>query len=579
VRVAVLVKQIPVPAELTFAGGHLVRTGVPLETSAYCRRANARAVTLTGGPDDEVVVFTMGRPSAADALREMIACGAHRGVLVSDPALAGSDTLVTAAVLAAAIRLEGPFDLILTGAYSLDSETGHVGIQVAEMLGLPFVGPCRTFEVVSGVAVGAVECDGGYVDVEVALPVVASAAERLCPPSKTEADRWKQVPAGLVREVGIRELGFDPVQVGAVGSPTRVHETVQVPGIRRKRLRTTSAAEAVRLWRDLGAPEGLPEPEWSDGGGAALDDTPVWCVLDPTAIGPDEAMMAAVGALAREMGRQVLAVDARRLPRGGSDAAEDWSAALADRLRIRPPHAVVVESTTWGREFAARVAARLGWGLVGDATSLTVDGGRLLAWKSAFSGQALVPVTSTSPTLMVTVRPGALVGPRPDRSWGLAAADIVPVPRVTRVIASPVRGVDHGMRELQRAKRLVVVGAGVEPEGYPQIEGLCAVLDAGPIAATRKVADQGWLPRSRQIGITGRSVSSELVISIGASGRFNHSVGFSRASVVMAVNTDPEAEIFEQSDIGIVGDWRTVVTELTAVLAASSDRATSASNR
>ncbi|WP_067510211.1 FAD-binding protein [Actinoplanes sp. TFC3] len=580
-RIAVLVKQIPAPVELTFTGGHVVRTGVPLETSAYCRRANARAVTLADGPDDEVVVFTMGPPSAVDVLREMIACGAHRGILVSDRALAGSDTLVTAAVLAKAIRLEGPFDLVLTGACSLDSETGHVGIQVAEMLGLPFVGPCRRFDVVGGVATGAVEYDGGYVDVEVALPLVASAAERLCTPSKTDADRWAQVPAALIREIGVRELGFDPAQVGSAGSPTRVRDTVQVPGMPRRRLLTTSVTEAARLWHDLAVPVALPGSEWSGDARSVLDDTPVWCVLDPTAIGPDEAMLAAVSTLARSVDRRLLAltgvpatvplgVDGQLMLVGGSTAAEDWSAALADRLRSQPPHAVVVEATTWGREFAARVAARLGWGLVGDATSLTVDGGRLLAWKSAFSGQALVPVTSTSPTLMVSVRPGALGGQGSYRSWTVPAAEVMSVPRTTRVTASPVCGLDHEMRELHRAKRLVVVGAGVEPEGYPLIDRLRVLLGAGPIAATRKVADQGWLPRSRQIGITGRSVAPELVLSIGASGRFSHTVGFSRASVVMAVNADPDAEIFAQSDIGIVGDWRAVVTELIAVLTAAS---------
>jgi electron transfer flavoprotein alpha subunit len=589
-RVAVLVKQVPAPVELTFTGGRLVRTGIPLETSAYCRRANARAVNLPGGPDDEVVVFTMGPPSAADTLREMIACGAHRGVLVCDPALAGSDTLVTASVLAAAIRLEGPFDLVLTGAYTLDSETGHVGIQLAERLGLPFVGPCRTLEVVGGVLVGVVEHDGGYSDVEVALPAVASAAERLCLPSRADADRWEQVPAALVRRIGVPELGLDPASVGVAGSPTQIRDPVQLPAVPRRRWRTTSGAEAVRLWRNLGGPVGRPEPAGPDVAYAAPDDNPVWSVLDPTAIGPDEAMLAAVGALARRVGRRVLAVagasatappnvDGRLLLLGGSDAAEDWSAALADRLRARPPHAVVVEATTWGREFAARVAARLGWGLVGDATAVTVEGGRLLAWKPAFSNQALVPVTSTSPTLMMTVRPGALAGPGPYAGRAAPEAEVLPVAGTTRVIASPVRGADHGLRDLHRAKRLVIVGAGVEPEGYLLIEELCALLDAGPIAATRKVADQGWLPRSRQIGITGRSVAPELVVSICASGRFSHSVGFSLASVVLAVNADPEAEIFERADIGIVGDWRAVVTELTAVLGAAAGPLSSASRR
>ncbi|MDE0655579.1 MAG: hypothetical protein OXH58_03315, partial [Acidimicrobiaceae bacterium] len=99
-KIAVLVKQIPAPVEFRMHEGRLVRDGVPLEVNAYCRRANAKAVELAGA-DGEVVVFTMGPPAAADALREMIACGAHRGVHLSDPAFAGSDTLATAVALAA----------------------------------------------------------------------------------------------------------------------------------------------------------------------------------------------------------------------------------------------------------------------------------------------------------------------------------------------------------------------------------------------------------------------------------------------------------------------------------------------
>ena len=137
-RIAVLVKQIPTPESLVLRDGRLVRDGVDLEVNAYCRRANSKAVELAGS-DGEVVVFTMGPPAAAGALREMIACGASRAVHLCDPAFAGSDTLATARALAAAISTEGPFDLVLCGLNSLDADTGQVGPEVAELLGLPFV--------------------------------------------------------------------------------------------------------------------------------------------------------------------------------------------------------------------------------------------------------------------------------------------------------------------------------------------------------------------------------------------------------------------------------------------------------
>ena len=100
--------RFPSPEQFMFDDGHIVRDGVDLEVNAYCRRANAKAVELAC-PGGEVVVFTMGPPDADDALREMIACGATRGVHLCDPAFAGSDTLATARALAAAIRHVGPF--------------------------------------------------------------------------------------------------------------------------------------------------------------------------------------------------------------------------------------------------------------------------------------------------------------------------------------------------------------------------------------------------------------------------------------------------------------------------------------
>ena len=98
---------------------------------------------------------------------------------------------------------------------------------------------------------------------------------------------------------------------------------------------------------------------------------------------------------------------------------------------------------------------------------------------------------------------------------------------------------------------------GVPGDELAALDGLTGALGA-ELAATRKVTDQGWLPRARQVGITGRSIGPRLYIALGLSGKFNHSVGIRRSGTVLAVNNDPEAMIFGLADIGIVGDWREV---------------------
>src|SRR5262245_60851412 len=172
-RIAVLVKQVPKfeAMELT-ADGRLRRDGVELEMNPYCRRAVSLAVSI---PDAQITVFTLGPPSAEDTLREAIAWGDMHaaqidGVLVSDPACAGSDTLATAKALVAALKNGGPFDVILTGRNSVEADTGQVGPEVAELLGLPFLTGVRHFAL-NGTAVSArCEHDDGWVHAEVDLP-------------------------------------------------------------------------------------------------------------------------------------------------------------------------------------------------------------------------------------------------------------------------------------------------------------------------------------------------------------------------------------------------------------------------
>lgn len=585
-QVAVLVKQIPKFESMTLDDrGRLVRDGVELELNAYCRRAVAQGVELVARHGGAVTVLTLGPPSAEDCLREAVAWGCDRdvdtvGVLVTDPAFAGSDTLATARALAAAIEHLGPFDLVLTGRNSVDADTGQVGPEVAQLLDLPFATGARHLALDNGVLDLRCEHDDGWAQLRMSLPAVVSTAERLIDPCKVEPDGRAAVPAERIRRLGATELGEGPW--GEEGSPTTVG-AVRVVDTERERHVLHGAtleeqvARAVERLRERGALD------------AALDHAAdLGCVPDPQ-LEPDRTIAVLVEPNRKPLTRELLGAasslgglvvaitttesDRARLGAWGADeivrlpdlvVEEDVASGVVTWARALDPWAILAPSTAWGREVASRVAAGLGTGLTGDAVGLEEDGGRLVAWKPAFGGALVAAIRSRTDPQMVTVRAGVLPAPQPR----VATAPVVALPVEPRGrVEVLARTRDDDLDVLAEARAVVGVGRGVAPEDYPRLDPLLQALGA-ELAATRKVTDRGWLPRARQVGITGRSIAPRLYVLLGASGKLNHMVGVRGARTVLAVNPDPEAPVFDLVDVGIVGRWDEVVPLLVPALTA-----------
>ena len=592
-----LVKQIPKFEEMELgADGRLQRDGIELELNPYCRRAVSQAVELAAArPGARATVLTLGPPAAEDALREAIAWGLERavdidGVLVTDPAFAGSDTLATARALAATLEHEGPFDLVLTGRNSVDADTGQVGPELAELCDLPFLCGVRHLAVDGDVVSARCEHDDGWLQAEVHLPAILSCAERLIDPAKVDPAGRAAVPAERIRRLSAADLGPGPW--GQDASPTSVG-SVKVMAVTRTRHRRPDAPvdeqvrDAVRILHERGA---LDRARTAGGGGNDAEpvarprpDQPCVMVLAE----PDRPHDARelVGAAAALTGNVLVVTceppDAGLLYGWGADRVvhldgenveEDVARAVVDRVAAGAPWAILTGSTAWGREVASRVAARLGAGLTGDAVELERAGDRLVAWKPAFGGQLVAAIHCSSPVQMATVRAGVLPT-RPPRTPEAAATapatatESVPLARRGRVrILARTR--DDDLDTLAEAHTVLGVGQAVPPEEYDELEPLRTLLRA-ELGATRKVTDKGWLPRSRQIGITGRSIAPRLVVSIGASGKFNHTVGLRAAGTVLAINADASAPIFDAADAGIVGDWREVLPLLVGHLRAA----------
>ena len=620
-RVAVLAKQVPSPELLELGpDGRLRREGMALEMNPYCRRAVAKGVGLATASAGSCTAFTLGPPSAEDVLREAVAWGADEGVHLCDPAFAGSDTLATARALAAALRREGPFDLILAGRHSIDGGTGQVGPELAELLDLPFASGARRMRVADRVLHLGLEHEDGWEDVEVLLPAVVSVAERLCAPCKVSPDAKAAVPAQRVRRVTAEQLGDGPW--GAAGSPTSVGATRAVHFRRERRVLsgdlTAQVTTALRLLADRGALDRpRPGPGRAGHERTLSGEQDVQIPTERPLAGPTvpqnvESARPAVAALI-EPGRprvaaellgaaarlsvhwggaavalvpspavapprrdQELAVSLGAMGALGADdvlqivsplsavplAAEDVAAALARWAAERRPRVVLAPSTSFGCEVAARMAAALGAGLVGDAVTVDVVDGALVAGKPAFSGTLLADITCTSAVQLVTVRPGVL--PVPPPAGRVAHVASLHAGTRGRVLRRSLRQ-DDEVGALSRAEVVVGVGRGVHPSAYADVHDLAKVLGA-ELVATRKVTDAGWVPRSRQVGITGRSVAPRLYVAIGLSGALNHVLGVQAAGTVLAINADPSAPIFQVADVGIVSDWHEAVLLLTSRL-------------
>jgi electron transfer flavoprotein alpha subunit len=589
-RIASFAKQIPHPEAMQMEDGRLVRAGVELEMNAYCRRAVAEGVLLATETGGSCTVVTLGPPTAEDVLREAIAWGADAGLHLCDPLFAGSDTLATARALAAAVRGREPFDLVLVGLNSLDGETGQVGPELAELLDLPFASGVRRLEDLGDRLRLQLEHDDGTQDVEIMLPAVLSVAERLCNPCKVDPAGRAAVPASRLSRVGAAELGPGPW--GDEGSPTVVGQIHPMEHDRACVVLDGPVAEqvdeAVRLLEARGAlgvgtAAAAPPAEAEPRGAASAGSRQIAVLDEPGRNEATNELVAAAARLGADVGAAVHLLrptapegEADGVPPAGTDAVvllrgsrvpEDVADAVTAFVREASPWALLAPSTAFGREVAARVAAATGSGLVGDAVSLHVRDGALVAGKPAFAGALVADITSRTPTQMVTVRPGAL-SPRVDPRGGAEEAAAVTRREVAtrgRVqILSERRNDD--VETLARAHTVIGVGTGVPPDDYESLSPLAALLGA-ELAATRKVTDKGWAPRSRQVGITGRSIAPKLYVALALSGKFNHIVGVRAAGTILAVNADRGAPVFDHCDVGIVGDWHEVVPRLAQVLA------------
>lgn len=227
------------------------------------------------------------------------------------------------------------------------------------------------------------------------------------------------------------------------------------------------------------------------------------------------------------------------------------------------PAAVLLGQTDMGRDLAPALAASLGVGVAMDAIELNWNG-KLAITRPCYGGNARAVNSFKTTPAIATVRPKSQEALEPDSSRQgevVAVTGAVDPSRIRTKVLSRTQAKEEGIR-LEDADVVVAGGRGLGgPENFALIEELARLL-GGAVGVTRAVADLGWRPVSEQVGLTGKVVSPTLYIAVGVSGASQHMAGCSGSKNIVAINKDPEANIFKSARFGIVGDFKQVLPPL-----------------
>ena len=564
-----------------------------------------------------VTAVSMAPEGALACLRGALAMGVGAGVVVSDDALAGSDSLVTAKVLAAVARRLAP-DLIVAGTESSDGYTGTMPAQLAELLGLPSVTFVRALEVRDGVLVAERQGADRVDEVTCPLPALVTAMPGVRQPRYPSFSGLRASRSAPIEVLSLAELGLAAAQVGPAGSRQRVVAVRAAParppgvqvldggdghvriieelvrsgavGVSPSRGNSGPNRAAASSGVDLGPTVGpgeagrgfsriwvVTEPVEGRPGVADLDLLD-WArgaaqVVEAVHWGPDAR--AAAPALGAHGARRVLSVG----DLGDALPGAAVAAALAARVAAGPvPDAVLFSPSHDQRDIAGRLSARLDRPLLANAVGLTVcAGGDLVCDHDRSGGRERVSaVTSAGPPSLVLVRPRSLpVTPGPAERPG-PPAEVVALPVLAEagawVAAAQVvrraRAVDGSVTRLDDAAVVVAGGRGVgSADQFGLVAELAALLGGAP-AATRAVVDAGWAPFPLLVGQSGRTVAPEVYLAFGISGADQHVAGMAGARTIVAVNTDADAPIMALAHLAVVGDAPDILRRLVAHVAA-----------
>jgi electron transfer flavoprotein alpha subunit len=250
---------------------------------------------------------------------------------------------------------------------------------------------------------------------------------------------------------------------------------------------------------------------------------------------------------------------------------DGYSLALSQVIASSKPDLVLFPHTYQVRDFAPRLAAIMGKGMIADCVGFHKENGKIVFVRQMFQGKTVADVTFQGPSpWFASFQSGAfradLLKAHPSGKAPVNKITVELKPEHIRTKPLDLFKEAKSSVDLTQAPVIVSIGRGIKaPENIPQAEALAKAI-GGEMAASRPICDEGWLPMERQIGSSGQTVAPKLYLALGISGAIQHVVGMKGARTIVAINKDQNAPIFEIADYGIVGDIFEIMPALTAAL-------------
>lgn len=601
-NILVCVKQVPNTKHMTIdpKTNRLVRHGVSAMINPSDRYTLEKALRFREQHGGRLTVVSMGGPQASDVLVSAHLVGADRCILLTDSAFAGSDTFATASVLAAAIQYEQQrtgeqFDMIFCGKSTIDGETGQVGPELAELLGIP------NYTNISHLDYNGITCEVEYRMDEMKLrgcpklPILVTypLAGDVCLRSALH-DRLEKVDEVQIPRLGLEELSpwLNREEIGLNGSATRVVRSF-VPETQRRSVRIdkgTAKEKAAQLVEALVA-DGVLGGKGSKTNSASPKHVRVEkgagriCVfveqnrkgscknislelLKPAIEMGDAAKLRVSAILAGENNAAAIA-ELQQYPVDEIISCEDASfadlqlhdyvEAVSAAIRLYKPEGLIMGGTDLGKELAARIAGRFRTGLTAECTGIHYDAeqGGIIWSRPAYGGKLMADIICKEKRpQMGTVREGVFV--KPEKCAG--NAEVIALPLEKGALAEKVtllrKSVAPGFAPKEESEVSMVVGMG---RGIRDMDGFdlcCDFADAigADIGASRGATDMRLVSQQYLIGSNGKTIRPSIYFACGISGSLQHMTGVLDSGCIVAINKDPNAEIHQYANYSVVGD-------------------------
>ena len=609
-NILVCIKQVPNTGHMTIdpKTHRLIRHGINTIMNPADRYVLEKALRMKDQFGGNLTAISMGAPQAEAELVSAWLVGADRAILLTDPAFGGSDTFATASVLAAAIQYEQQrsgenFDMIFCGKSAIDGETGQVGPELAELLNI------HHFTNISRLDYTGISCQIEYTADDKKLLVDAAFPLLVTYPLSGDVflrsaihERLEKVEEIVIPRLSLADLEpwLNQDEIGLRGSATKVVRSF-VPSAQRNNViidKGTPKEKVAVLLRHL-KEDGLLGTKATVQKAEATRNTDTGsgriCVfVEQNRDGSCKSLglelltpALEIGASAKLRVCAILAgwdnrkaeAELAQYPVDEIISCQDeplrnylstsYTEAVAGIIRQYQPEGLLIGGTEFGKELAARIAARFHTGLTAECTSVRYDGekGGIIWSRPAYGGKLMADIICKEKRpQMGTIREGVFLKP----AMGGGDPQIIRVSAPGSGIADKVRVLsqtDAPGFQLQNGNEIsMVVGMG---RGIRDMDGFdlcCDFADAigADIGASRGAVELRMISPQYQIGVNGRTLRPTIYFACGISGSAMHMTGVADARCVVAINSDPKAEIFGIANYGIVGDLFQIVPELQA---------------